>query len=132
MRFLLLKAYKNFYTNTVFITITQGELMKKISILALMSVFAIPAFASDFNVTPTQHQQVTKTEHGFLHGVQIGAGLSATSGLNGFIGYVNKDFDSFWAKRFGLRFDFATTKPVKSLINDDARYRNNNAVSLKR
>lgn len=92
--------------------------MKKISILALMSVFAIPAFASDSNVTPAQHQQVAKTEHGFLHGVQIGAGLSATSGLNGFIGYVNKDFDSFWAKRFGLRFDFATTKPVKSLIND--------------
>ena len=45
-------------------------------------------------------------------------GLSATSGLNGFVGYANKDFDSFWAKHFGVRFDFASTKPVKSLINN--------------
>ena len=59
-----------------------------------------------------------KSEHGFLHGVQVGVGVSATSGLNGFIGYMNKDFDSFWAKRFGVRFDFATTKPIKSLINN--------------
>ena len=57
-------------------------------------------------------------KHGFLHGVQLGVGVSATSGLNGFIGYANKDFDSFWAKRFGVRFDFATSSPVKSSIND--------------
>lgn len=92
--------------------------MKKISILALLSVFAIPAYATDSNVAPTQHQETAQTEHGFLHGVQVGVGLSATSGLNGFVGYANKDFDSFWAKRLGLRFDFATTKPIKSLIND--------------
>ncbi len=61
---------------------------------------------------------VKKDEHGFLHGFQIGAGISATSGLNGFIGYANKDAESFWGKRFGVRFDFATTKPVKSLINN--------------
>lgn len=60
----------------------------------------------------------TKTKSSFLHGLQIGVGLSATSGLNGFIGYANKDFDSFWAKRFGVRFDFATTSPIKSSIND--------------
>lgn len=54
----------------------------------------------------------------FPHGVQIGAGISATGGLNGFVGYANKEFDSFWAKRFGVRFDFATTKPIKSLIDD--------------
>ncbi|MBR2412571.1 MAG: hypothetical protein IKB10_02810 [Alphaproteobacteria bacterium] len=54
----------------------------------------------------------------FPHGLQFGVGSSATSGLNGFVGYANKNFDSFWAKRFGVRFDFATTRPVKSLINN--------------
>ena len=54
----------------------------------------------------------------FPHGLQFGVGVSATSGLNGFVGYANKNFDSFWAKRFGVRFDFATTRPVKSLINN--------------
>lgn len=63
-------------------------------------------------------QAEVKEEHGFLHGVQIGAGVSVTSGLNGFVGYANKDVESFWGKRFGVRFDFATTKPVKSLVSD--------------
>lgn len=52
-----------------------------------------------------------------MHGVQVGLGASATSGLNGFVGYANKDFDSFWLKRFGFRVDFASTRPVKSAIN---------------
>ncbi|MBR4891957.1 MAG: hypothetical protein IKZ34_02120 [Alphaproteobacteria bacterium] len=59
-----------------------------------------------------------KSKSSFLHGLQIGAGVSATSGLNGFVGYVNKDFNSFWAKRFGVRFDFGTTSPVKTVLND--------------
>lgn len=54
----------------------------------------------------------------FPNGLQFGVGASATSGLNAFIGYANKDFDSFWAKRFGVRFDFATTRPIKSTVND--------------
>ena len=57
-------------------------------------------------------------EIAFPHGLQIGVGLSATGGLNGFVGYANKKFDSFWAKRFGVRFDFATTSPVRSVVND--------------
>lgn len=57
-------------------------------------------------------------KYSFLKGLQIGIGASATGGLNGFIGYANKDFDSFWAKRFGVRLDFATTCPVKSLISN--------------
>ena len=116
--------------------------MKKISAITLLSVLTMPAFAED-NVPspiidsvaqdiaektsgPISHEEVvaentvktTKSETAFPHGVQIGVGLSATSGLNGFVGYANKDFDSFWAKRFGVRFDFASTKPVKSLINN--------------
>lgn len=53
----------------------------------------------------------------FPHGLQIGVGVSPTSGLNGFIGYNNKKFDSFWAKRFGIRFDFATMSPIKNTLN---------------
>ncbi len=53
----------------------------------------------------------------FPHGMQFGVGVSATSGLNGFIGYNNKNFDSFWAKRFGIRFDFASMSPIKSKLN---------------
>jgi hypothetical protein len=49
--------------------------------------------------------------------MQIGVGVSATSGLNGFIGYANKDFESFWWKRLGARFDFASLSPIKSSVN---------------
>lgn len=53
----------------------------------------------------------------FPRGMQLGVGVSGTTGLNGFVGYNNKKFDSFWWKRLGVRFDFATTSPVKSFIN---------------
>jgi len=53
----------------------------------------------------------------FPHGLQLGVGVSATSGLNAFIGYNNKNFDSFWWKRFGLRIDFATYSPIKNRLN---------------
>ncbi|MBO4672627.1 MAG: hypothetical protein J5608_03185 [Alphaproteobacteria bacterium] len=70
---------------------------------------------------PLKLETKTKTETNpkikFPHGMQLGVGISATSGLDGFIGYNNKKFDSFWWKRFGVRFDFATTGPVKSFIN---------------
>jgi hypothetical protein len=121
--------------------------MKRISIFALFSVIALPVFATDAPVTEpvTEEKQVVaetaetvsdteqvvteestdipeevveQKKSSFLRGFQIGAGVSATSGLNGFIGYANKDFDSFWAKRFGVRFDFGTTSPIKSNIND--------------
>ncbi|MCR5194667.1 MAG: hypothetical protein K6B71_04075 [Alphaproteobacteria bacterium] len=52
----------------------------------------------------------------FPHGLQLGVGLSGTTGLNGFIGYNNKKFDSFWWKRLGFRADFATMSPLKSKI----------------
>ncbi len=53
----------------------------------------------------------------FPHGVQLGLGVSATGGLDGFVGYNNKKFDSFWWKRFGVRLGYASTKPFKSFIN---------------
>lgn len=116
--------------------------MNKISVLAISAIIAMPVFAEE--VTHTTKSSVTegienielydepiadnlgkdfsaKKESNpkvkFPRGMQIGAGVSATSGLNGFIGYANKDFESFWWKRLGVRFDFATTSPVKSAIN---------------
>ena len=62
-------------------------------------------------------EEVSNPKIKFPHGLQLGVGVSATSGLNGFVGYANKNFDSFWWKRFGVRLDFASTAPVKSLIN---------------
>ena len=50
-------------------------------------------------------------------GTQFGVGFSATTGLNAFTGYVNKNAESFWGKRLGYRIDFAGTKIVRSGIN---------------
>ncbi len=115
--------------------------MKKISLISILSVMVMPAFAEETNVadvvkdeiaTPVIEETVgTNTDFKepvfeakksnpkikFPHGLQIGAGVSATSGLNGFVGYNNKNFDSFWAKRFGVRLDFGTYSPIKSKMN---------------
>ncbi len=104
--------------------------MKKISIFAFLAVVSMPAFATEMvdqelslaeqaaqNTNEEYPEVKTSETSSLLHGVQLGVGVSATGGLNGFVGYANKDFDSFWAKRFGVRFDFAMTKPVKSLID---------------
>lgn len=125
--------------------------MKKISVIALLSMLVMPVFAQQetslaskeesAEVAPVSEQVKTSEEikneikaelkqeyldakktqeskRNFFDGFQIGVGVSGSSGLNGFVGYANKDFDSFWAKRFGIRFDFATTKPIKSALND--------------
>ncbi|MBO4583321.1 MAG: hypothetical protein J5714_04685 [Alphaproteobacteria bacterium] len=55
-------------------------------------------------------------------GTQFGVGVSATTGMNAFTGYVNKDAESFWGKRFGYRIDFAGTKIVRSGINSAANH----------
>lgn len=117
--------------------------MKKISVLSVFIALTVPAWGEENtaslnndvaleNETAAVSEQYSKqyeqpkivqsTNYSnpkirFPHGVQLGVGISPTSGLNGFIGYNNKNFDSFWAKRFGIRFDFASTKPLKSLIN---------------
>lgn len=101
--------------------------MKKTSLSVLAALFTFPVLATDVKtdvpvISDTKGvasvSETGGTKKSFLHGVQFGAGISATGGLNGFIGYANKDFDSFWAKRFGIRFDFATTEPIKSTIDD--------------
>lgn len=54
----------------------------------------------------------------FPNGLQFGLGVSPTSGLNAFVGYNNKKFDSFWWKRLGVRLDFATYSPIKNTLNN--------------
>jgi hypothetical protein len=123
----------------------KGINMKKISILSMISALVLPAFAEEAKVetpapvkdavveevapvveTPATEivepltivkEETINPKTKFPRGVQLGVGVSSTTGLNGFIGYNNKNFDSFWAKRFGVRLDFASTSPVKSLIN---------------
>lgn len=106
--------------------------MKKISMFAVLASLTLPAIATEtvaevsetldaieieqtLTQADTAYARNPKTK--FPRGMQIGLGVSATSGLNGFVGYANKDFESFWWKRLGVRFDFATTSPVKSAIN---------------
>ena len=50
-------------------------------------------------------------------GTQFGVGLSVTTGLNAFTGYVNKKAESFWGRRLGYRIDFAGTNIVRSGMN---------------
>lgn len=73
--------------------------------------------AKDFESRKTYSFESSNPDIKFPHGLQLGVGLSGTTGLNGFIGYNNKKFDSFWWKRLGVRFDFATMSPVKNKLN---------------
>lgn len=113
--------------------------MKKISIFILSALLAMPGFAQEASLSEgngandkdgvetvasgntadikTENKAEVNPDVKFPHGLQLGVGVSATSGLNGFVGYANKNFDSFWWKRFGVRLDFATTAPLKSAIN---------------
>ena len=52
-----------------------------------------------------------------LHGIQFGAGLSATSGMNVIAGYHNPDVKSYWLRHFGARIDVAGTDALKSAID---------------
>ncbi|MBO4626279.1 MAG: hypothetical protein J5679_03355 [Alphaproteobacteria bacterium] len=78
--------------------------MKKLLTFATIAgMTVLPAFAESNASFPT--------------GLEFGLGLSASSGINGFVGYANKKLDSFWLKRLGVRLDLASTTPVKSTIN---------------
>lgn len=105
--------------------------MKKTSIFVILAMLVMPAFAEDAETLPAETMDTavesqpismeetkpTNPDIKFPHGLELGVGISATSGLNGFIGYANKNFDSFWLKRLGFRADFGTTAPLKSMIN---------------
>ena len=85
---------------------------------------SVVAEKSDLNndfKQPSFEEKKSNSKTGFPHGLQFGAGVSLTSGLNGFVGYNNKNFDSFWAKRFGVRFDFATFEPIKKDLKKEIK-----------
>ena len=68
--------------------------MKKLLTFTLLGLIATPALAERIVESTTE-------EYGFLHGVQLGVGVSATGGLDGFVGYNNKEKPlDFTAKRF--------------------------------
>ena len=107
--------------------------MKKISTISVLAALVLPAFAEEVADVEQKesavvedvaqqfeqpvYQKYSNPKTKFPHGLQLGLGVSPTTGLNAFVGYNNKNFDSFWWKRFGVRLDFASTKPVKSFIN---------------
>lgn len=53
----------------------------------------------------------------FSNGVQLGVGVSVTSGVNVVLGYHNPDYESYFLRRLGARIDFAATDPLKSAID---------------
>ena len=113
--------------------------MKKISVISILSILMLPSWAEEATTPATETnesdvvaqyenqfeqpkyettEKYSNPEIKFPRGVQLGLGVSPTSGLNMFVGYNNKKFESFWWKRFGLRLDFATYAPIKSRLDD--------------
>lgn len=84
--------------------------MRKVLLALVMACVVAPSFADDVVASSSKNNS-------FLTGFQLGAGVSASSGLNAFVGYNNKSFDSFWWKRLGLRLDFGGTSMIKSKLN---------------
>lgn len=76
---------------------------KTLAIASIATMAALPAFAGIGDYIPS--------------GLELGLGLSATTGVNGFVGYANKNLESFWWKRLGVRLDFASTKPIQGSVN---------------
>lgn len=115
--------------------------MKKTCIFALAAILTIPALAANEDSIEAQASDVVVSDGAdsvapvkfenksvtsfrqsnpdirFPHGVQLGVGASVTGGLDGFIGYNNKKFDSFWWKRLGFRFGYASYSPIKKKMN---------------
>lgn len=54
--------------------------------------------------------------YAFPDGIQVGLGMSALGGLNVLAGYRHVA-DGDWFNRFGVRFDFSSTDPVKSALD---------------
>ena len=92
--------------------------MKKTCVFALATILTMPAFGANntelygtdittvYGETPvetldadlasveTDVQESSNPDIKFPRGMQLGIGISATGGLDGFVGYNNKKFDS--------------------------------------
>ncbi len=53
----------------------------------------------------------------FPHGLQVGVGVSGTSGLNVMFGYYDSENSGYVLSHFGVRADFASVSPLKSAID---------------
>ncbi len=53
----------------------------------------------------------------FPHGLSVGVGVSATTGLNVALGYYNSSYENYLLSHFGVRADFASISPLKSAID---------------
>ncbi len=82
---------------------------------AVLAVSPLVAVADDAVVTDNAAPIVEKSP--WYSGIELGVGVSATSGLNGFVGYANKDSSNWLMRRLGLRLDFASTQPISSTID---------------
>lgn len=135
----------NIYNVNMFLTKIKDFTMKNVSFLSVLAILTVPAFAQETKIQTVsdtvdvveQNESVVAEQYAqqfeqpkmnteqkssnpkirFPHGLQLGVGVSPSSGLNGFVGYNNKNFESFWWKRFGFRFDFASYSPIKSRLN---------------
>ncbi len=88
---------------------------------ALLAAMPLSVMANETPVvTDVATESVTESvvaKSPWYSGIELGVGVSATSGLNGFVGYANKDSSNWLMRRLGLRLDFASTEPVKSTID---------------
>jgi hypothetical protein len=111
------------YTENSKISMESADGIVENKTITEKTIFKTEKIAGDFDEpsnysdnTP-KYTTTSNPKAKFPHGLQLGVGISPTSGLNGFLGYNNKNFDSFWAKRFGIRIDFATFSPIKNRLN---------------
>lgn len=84
----------------------------------LCSVLALTCATVDGAVAKTRPEYKSK-----LSGYEFGMGVplvTPLTGYNFFVGYVNKDADSFWGRRFGIRADFTipSTLRLKGTLSD--------------
>ena len=74
-------------------------------VIALVSVISNDAFADK---KPEYKSKLSGYEFGM--GVPL---ITPLTGYNFFVGYVNKESDSFWKKRFGFRLDFTVPSDLR-------------------
>lgn len=77
----------------------------------LCSVLALTCATVDGAVAKTRPEYKSK-----LSGYEFGMGVplvTPLTGYNFFVGYVNKDANSFWGRRFGIRADFTIPSTLK-------------------
>ena len=82
----------------------------QITVCVICSLFSFSSFAQ----SPYTAENIPLLNP--YNGLQFGVGVplvTPLTSINGFVGYINKDASGFWAKRFGVRADFAFSNPLR-------------------